>query len=182
MEVGSLAEWASAAGSVLAVITALYLSGSAKREAKRSQRPEIFCQVETSDRAAGFIEVRLRIENHSVKEWQVTGVSLLKPNTQSLTDERECELKDDLGGYIFSPEAIQEHQASVIRLNAFLKPRGSIGGGAGIPNHRTDLMSRRFLLPEPQLNDGFELRVDLTSLEPVPDSFAVKIRRSPPWH
>ncbi|WP_156169938.1 hypothetical protein [Aurantiacibacter luteus] len=172
MGFGTYAEWASALGSVLAVIVALYLSGSAKRQARLAHRPEIFCETRIKEDDPNFIWIRFRIENHSIKEWGLGALELLKPKTPCLIDERAVLRENTLGDEVFDHSLRADHMVSVVELDTILKPFGSKSG-----ERRTDLMSRIFYIPVFETQNGFTISISMASLEPIPDRFVIKVSR-----
>lgn len=173
IEVGSLADWASAVGSFVAVITALYLSGSERRAARAAQRPEITLEDIPGPDATGWTQVNLIVSNHSNKHWVTRRLAVLRPRGARIVETSKCYDDSTAWDPKFDANLRDQRAKPLIDLQRRLRPAGSI-----MMEQHADRCYVPLYLKIDQNCELLRLQITLESLEPVPDNHKVIVVRT----
>jgi hypothetical protein len=172
---GSVADWVSGVGSIVAAGVALYLSGAEHRARRDSERPTASCDMPSEASDEEWVALVLELRNPGSKRWLLTAAELLSPKGGVIVWDQHAIVTDDYGGGVFSAEQRDAHAAVKISLPIELRVSGSLQSwGSG----RLDVAYVRLLVKRPPgASPALGVRLHLKSLEPVPDSFTIDIRR-----
>lgn len=172
MDTGSLADWASAAGSFGAVVTALYLAGSERRAARAAQRPELAIDDISQPDEDGWVTFRMVTTNHSTKEWTTRAITVLRPRGARIVEQSDCLDRTVGWDAKFDPTLRDKHASRRIQAKIRVRPSGEMHGGqAGDRSYRT------FFVQTGGDADRLRLRIAFESFEPIADRYNVVVVR-----
>ena len=175
LENGSLADWASAAGSFMAVVTALYLAGSERRAIKAAQRPELAIENVSIPDERGWTQVCVKVTNHSTKDWEIDFVKVISPRTAIIVDNADCLTGDGGPNPEFDSGKRDANAKRKIKNRMRLSPAGSfVAGRSGDKSWLT------FHVKVAPGSRWLKLQFAFASLEPLPDHFRQLMVRALP--
>lgn len=176
MQWGSIADWVSGIGSILASIVALHLAGAQRRAQRRAERPEVSIEVQEVG-ADGWSMVTLIILNPAHKEWQLIRAEVLRPKGGLVTTVDDT--LDDAVAWDpkFSPERRDALARKSKELRRTIRSVGTMNGASAGGGPANKIWERLpvFVGGSPA---RLTLRLSFLSLEPKPDRFSIDVERS----
>lgn len=173
---GSVADWVSGIGSISASGVALYLAGAEGRARREAERPIINVHL-PDPLAPGWNSLRIDFENPGAKAWRATAIEIVEPSGGKVVGREKAIRTDGYGGAASDDSLRDAHAAKRIDRSVSLTRIGvhkSMGLGGGPGNFAMD----HILVSLPDSARRVRLRVEMVSLEPVPDRFTTVIVRA----
>ena len=176
MEVGSWADWVSGIGSISAAVIALWLSGAERRARRESERPTVNCEIHGE--TAGWVSVFIGFDNPSSKKWRCVSATVVRPAGGLVVRNSDTMKEVTIIDREFDVDTRAANAKSTIDLPVMIGAVGSSSGGYGGGGRGNYSWER--LQVDCRSARNFSLRLELESFEPVPDKFAVTIKRPVP--
>lgn len=175
---GSVADWASGIGSMVAAMIALYLAGAERRARALADRPHVNVHILERD-SDEWVTVNLKIENQSKMHWSMTAIEAVKPKDAKLVHPKDTFRQNDEVPWeppVPDDELRKKHLSRIVnsRLNV-----DSVGilGSAFKDRRPSDRADETFLLNLPSKAKNIKLRLHFSSSEAVAKDFTQLVIR-----
>lgn len=172
---GSVADWVSGVGSLVAAGVALYLSGADRRARRDAERPLVEVELHGTS-TSEWLTLRVHLHNFSQKSWKLISARAIRPKGAKLVLQSNRYSHDD-GGSVIPDEAKQATYLSTkIKCHSSVKPMGSRSNSwsPGVPGDQA------YEAIDIQLNGRvgpIAVELGFESLEAQPDTFFRVVQR-----
>lgn len=174
---GSVADWASGIGSIVAAMTALHLAGAERRARTLADRPHANVHISECD-SDEWVSVELKIENRSRLHWCMTAIEAVKPKDTKLVHPSNTFRQNEVPWEppIPDDELRQKNLARIIKSRIKVDSIGTSGSdfNGHVPRDRA---CETFLLNIPSRAKNIKLRLHFSSSEAVAKDFTLSVIR-----